>query len=746
MKCGPEENKNKNNSFNPGPPTEHGGHSVPGDNCLHIAFLLELEARCAKKGVLKLCLLESSKGFVRRQVSSTWVPYLFILEGSTLWQCDFDTNGGCVNVLGMSLSHSETGSASAYMDFADNVNNDTCFIVEVDEIQQLGATEIVDKDHVLKVSPIKLHLEAANRSEAADWVSQICNDVNHQFGDDDAMMWLSESSISKNEYLKSIEDYDILARLKTFEGSLQNDVLRGAFRKYLEKESKGVLLSFWEHAEDFRRACASSRDVHRFAFDGTQRIDEAMRHGWAKSILDKFIGDKTTLQISSVPISGQDAYPDMFSSLQDEVFRRLKHDEGFFTTFTSLPDYSETLRRAVYTDKRAKAGLKTLSTFTRGNDKIADSDQGLVDEPDNAVKTDNYGERANSIISLIVRPSSSKSPNEASYKKCQIPNKIPVRETWWRSEKAREESTITIMPGWWWRFTDLSDISMSEAEEITVTKMPSASTGERRMEELAVLYSEADLRMLLAGKYTKLIVLPSLMGSANYSAAPLLETYGAVKFVGAMMVASVGSEDPALPFSCSLIDFNGLGRIMLYHPDGSLVGRIQLELISSVQGSTTRLHSFVLYEGTGNSRNAVCEISPSRHLSETQSFAVAQAFFKEVSRFCPIDAVSIIHAGFVEKRKEGHTAIFRKRWAMLLSSGILVYYKPSDSRREASYRGEIRLEVAQIRIYAASGPLCFSIETPAKKFQFRVAQKLERDDWARVLGATAAAVHHPTLQ
>ena len=288
----------------------------------------------------------------------------------------------------------------------------------------------------------------------------------------------------------------------------------------------------------------------------------------------------------------------------------------------------------------------------------------------------------------------------------------------------------------------MADLSTIDAKEILIPKV--ASSGEKR-EELAALYRKSELDRLLSGKYCSEVVLPSLLGSVNYSLIPQLETFGTVKFVGSMMVNFIRSGNSIRRFSCSIVEFRGAGRILLYNQDGTLAGRILLERISSIQASKTKLHSFNFYEGDGASRSAVYEISCCRHVSERQSFIVAQSFFREVSQFCPRDAISIVHSGFVDKREEGATTVFRRRWAVLLSSGILAYFKPSDSRNEASYRGEIRLGAAQIRVYAASGPLYFSIEIPARKFQFRVDEKVERDDWARILGATAGALKRAVI-
>ena len=77
---------------------------------------------------------------------------------------------------------------------------------------------------------------------------------------------------------------------------------------------------------------------------------------------------------------------------------------------------------------------------------------------------------------------------------------------------------------------------------------------------------------------------------------------------------------------------------------------------------------------------------------------------------------------------------------MLLSSGVLAHYRPSDSlSAQATFKGEVYLgnNKARVRFFGASGPTSLSVELPGinKTYQFRAADKESRDAWAAVLGA-----------
>lgn len=627
------------------------------------------------------------------------------------------------------------------------------FIVEVDELQSLGVGRIgIYEDDVLKASAIQLRLEASSRSEAADWVFKICSDTSkQQFGDDDACFWMAESAITKREYLRSVESFESNSYLKHFEGALHNDMIRSAFREHLRDMQSEELLSFWEHVEDFRRACANTEDEEAFPFVGLQgEIDSATRREWAQSIFMKYISADAPLQIPGCTEEARDAIKsslfedeaipssDTFSAFGASVYQRLKTENQFYPSFASLPGHLELLQRALVADRRRNAGFKPLSTFISKDDKITDSDYGILDSKERANSENGI---ASSFFSLLV---GSKSMKQAP--KERVPDvdgdaddkQTIVRDTWWRGKEARMElGDIAPLPDWWWRFSTLqmSDTNVTEASIMSAQQASIAPIREQWMRELEVLYGPSNLRDLLAGRHVGPIVLSSLVQSPNYSHSPL-DIHGVVKFVGAVLVSSPHSKDPPVLFSCSVVDFLGHGYLMLYQPDGKLAGRILLELISCIQASPTKVNTFTLFEG----EEAAYEFACGR-ASESAGFFVAQAFFRAISLFVPRDAVSIVHAGYVEKRQEGATAaLFRRRWCVLLSTGLLVYYKPADKRSVTSFRGEIKLETAHVRVYAASGPLSFSVEIPAKSFQFRTSKKDEREDWARILGSIVAAL------
>ena len=97
----------------------------------------------------------------------------------------------------------------------------------------------------------------------------------------------------------------------------------------------------------------------------------------------------------------------------------------------------------------------------------------------------------------------------------------------------------------------------------------------------------------------------------------------------------------------------------------------------------------------------------------------------------------MLHAGFLDKAV-GEFSIFRRRWCVLLSTGLLIYYRQEDFF-SVKYRGEIDLKGGEIRVFASNGPKQFSVHTASgQKLRFRALENEERDVWTRLMGTMIA--------
>ena len=131
--------------------------------------------------------------------------------------------------------------------------------------------------------------------------------MQQHYGDDEAIMLGAESAICKREYLRSVEMFESVAYLETFEGALENDVIRQAFRKYLGEHCEEFLLAFWENAEDFRRACADKDSEDAFPFVGVEgQIVGATRKEWAQSIFMNYLAEGALMEISDCSAEKRD--------------------------------------------------------------------------------------------------------------------------------------------------------------------------------------------------------------------------------------------------------------------------------------------------------------------------------------------------------------------------------------------------------------------------------------------------------
>ena len=210
--------------------------------------------------------------------------------------------------------------------------------------------------------------------------------------------------------------------------------------------------------------------------------------------------------------------------------------------------------------------------------------------------------------------------------------------------------------------------------------MASIERRERIIADLVAISSESESADLLAGLPPRIVnPLSNIHSSINYTPCSVNGYYGAVQWIGTYLIRLATDLEHMSKWMhvCAIITrFRGLGRLLLYELSGKFIGRVRLECIMEIWSTPHLIHGFHIYLEEGCNKVLCMELATGE-VSEKQSYCMSQRFLQEVVKHVPerCAITSMVHAGFLDKAVTGELSIFRRRWCVLFSSGLLVHYK-----------------------------------------------------------------------
>ena len=136
---------------------------------------------------------------------------------------------------------------------------------------------------------------------------------------------------------------------------------------------------------------------------------------------------------------------------------------------------------------------------------------------------------------------------------------------------------------------------------------------------------------------------------------------------------------------------------------------------------------------SNNYKNYIQKVEKKGNICIEPEPSSCRSWLHHLSQLCSSRAyaVHIVHEGFLSKRGRLNTA-FRKRWFIMTSELVLLYYSRSEYPGQSKFKGALNL-LDVLEVVINENGKDFVIHTSSRDWVLRAESKKESESWKRAI-------------